>query len=82
MGFGTTDAWMFNYAVGIGSTLVPNGVRLAVRETQFTDDTINTPNINVSRKSERSRNYYPCLRLGGITTTGGDLYVGGDLLRF
>jgi hypothetical protein len=25
-GVGTTDAWLFNYAVGIGSTLVPNNV--------------------------------------------------------
>jgi enhancing lycopene biosynthesis protein 2 len=48
-GIGTTDAWMFNYAVGIGSTLVPNGVRFAVEEIQFTDDTINTPNINVAQ---------------------------------
>jgi enhancing lycopene biosynthesis protein 2 len=48
-GIGTTDAWMFNYAVGIGSTLVPNGVRFAVKEIQFTDDTINTPNINVAQ---------------------------------
>jgi len=36
-GVGTTDAWMFNYAVGIGSTLVPNDVRLAVGKVQITD---------------------------------------------
>jgi hypothetical protein len=47
-GAGTTDAWHSNYAVGIGSTLVPNGVRLAVRGIQLTDNTINTPQINVS----------------------------------
>ena len=41
-GVGTTDAFLFNYAVGIGSTLVPNGVRLAVGGVQITDDTINT----------------------------------------
>jgi hypothetical protein len=44
-GIGTTDAWMFNYAVGIGSTLVPNNVRLAVGEIKLTDDTINTPQL-------------------------------------
>ena len=48
-GFGTTDAWLFNYAVGIGSTLVPNGTRLAVSEIQFTDDTINAPNLGISK---------------------------------
>ena len=44
-GVGTTDAWHFNYAVGIGSTQVPNDVRLAVSEIQFTDDTIDTPQL-------------------------------------
>ena len=47
-GIGTTDAWLFNYGVGIGSTNVPNGVRLAVKEIQFTDNTIRTPNLNVA----------------------------------
>ena len=47
-GVGTTDAWHFNYAVGIGSTLVPNGTRLAVKEIQVTDNTIKTPNLNVT----------------------------------
>jgi hypothetical protein len=50
-GVGTTDAWLFNYAVGVGSTQVPNGVRFAVSEIQFTDDTINTPNINVAENA-------------------------------
>ena len=45
-GVGTTDAFLFNYAVGIGSSLVPNGVRLAVGEVQVTDDTINVEFIN------------------------------------
>jgi len=49
MGFGTTDAWLFNYAVGIGSTLVPNGVRLAVGGVQVTDHSITaqTGNFNI-----------------------------------
>ena len=35
-----TDAWLINYAVGIGSTQVPNGVRLAVGGIHMTDSTI------------------------------------------
>jgi hypothetical protein len=38
LGAGTTDAWHFNYGVGIGSTQVPNGVRFAVSNIQFTDN--------------------------------------------
>jgi len=45
-GVGTTDAWMFNYAVGIGSTLIPNGVYLAAGAIQATKDTLTTPNLN------------------------------------
>ena len=70
-GIGTTDAWMFNYAVGVGSTLVPNGVRFAVKGIQFTDDSINTPNINASQN----------LNVSGTSTLGitsiSDLYVSG-----
>ena len=90
-GFGTTDAWLFNYAVGIGSTLVPNGVRLAVSEIQFTDDTINTPNINVAQNLNVSATStlgiasVSQLYVSGVSTFVGvgtfqnDLYVGGDL---
>ena len=48
MGAGTTDAFLFNYCVGIGSTQVPNGVRFAVGGIQFTDTTINTTNLNAT----------------------------------
>jgi hypothetical protein len=48
IGAGLTDAWLFNYAVGVGSTRVPNGVRLAAGGMQVTDTTISTPNLNVS----------------------------------
>jgi hypothetical protein len=48
-GVGTTDAWMFNYAVGIGSTVVPNNVRLAVGNVQITDKQINADALQVSR---------------------------------
>ena len=77
-GVGTTDAWMFNYAVGIGSTLVPNGVRFAVKGIQFTDDTISAPNLNLSSNLNVT-GITTLASAGGITTTGGDLFVGGDL---
>ena len=48
IGAGLTDAWLFNYAVGVGSTQVPNGVRLAAGGMQVTDTTISTPNLNVT----------------------------------
>ena len=48
IGAGLTDAWLFNYAVGIGTTQVPNGVRLAVGGLKVTDTTISTPNLNVT----------------------------------
>jgi hypothetical protein len=67
-----TDAWLTNYGVGIGSTQVPNGVRLAVDEIQLTKDTVKTRNLSVSGVTTLSSS-------GGITTTGGNLFVGGDL---
>ena len=48
MGAGTTDAFLFNYAVGVGSTQVPDGVRLAVGSIHFTDNEIDTTNITVT----------------------------------
>jgi hypothetical protein len=44
-----TDAWLFNYAVGVGTNQVPNGVRLAVGNVQFTqNDLVSVRNINAS----------------------------------
>ena len=74
-GFGTTDAWLFNYGVGIGSTLVPNGVRLAVSEIQFTDDTIDTPNITITEDASISRNF----SVTGLSTFTGNIDADGDL---
>ena len=74
-GFGTTDAWLFNYGVGIGSTLVPNGVRLAVSEIQFTDDTIDTPNITIAEDASISRNF----SVTGLSTFTGNIDANGDL---
>jgi hypothetical protein len=44
-----TDAWLFNYAVGVGSTQIPNGVWLASGNVQITkDDIVKINNINSS----------------------------------
>ena len=44
-----TDAWLFNYAVGIGSTQFPTGTRLAAGSVQFTErDLAVVNNINAS----------------------------------
>jgi hypothetical protein len=43
-----TDAWLFNYGVGIGTNQVPNGVRLAAGGMQVTNNTISSPQINIS----------------------------------
>jgi hypothetical protein len=52
-----TDAWLSNYAVGIGSTQFPTGTRLAAGSVQFTEnDLAVVRNINAS---------------GIITSTGG-----------
>jgi hypothetical protein len=52
-----TDAWLLNYAVGIGSTQFPSGTRLAAGSVQFTEtDLAVVRNINAS---------------GIITATGG-----------
>ena len=54
---------MFNYAVGIGSTLVPTNVRLAVGEVQITDNTINSPQLSIS----------------GVSTFSGNIDANGNL---
>jgi seryl-tRNA synthetase len=44
-----TDAWLINYAVGIGSTQFPSGTRLAAGSVQFTEqDLAVIRNINAS----------------------------------
>ena len=56
-GIGTTDAWLFNQAVGIGSTLVPNGVRLAVGDVKVTDNTVTATNGNFTNITGISASY-------------------------
>ena len=46
IGAGITDAWLFNYGVGIGSIQVPNGVRLAVGGVHITDSQITATRFN------------------------------------
>jgi hypothetical protein len=44
-----TDAWLINYAVGIGSTQFPTGTRLAAGNVQFTENDLTVVrNINAS----------------------------------
>ena len=57
-GVGTTDAFVTNYAVGVGSTMVPNDVRLATGSHHLYDRKIVTPNIDVTEN----------LDVTGITT--------------
>ena len=89
-GVGTTDAWMFNYAVGIGSTLVPNGVYLAAGAIQATKDTLTTPNLNAVNANvtgvstlgiaSASKLYVSGVStFVGVGTFNGDLYVGRNL---
>jgi len=45
----STDAWLFNYGVGIGSTQLPSGTRLAVGSVKFTENDLSVVrNINAS----------------------------------
>jgi hypothetical protein len=65
LGAGTTDAWHFNYGVGIGSTQIPNGVRLAVGRVQVTDNTVSSENLSISGVATVGSN----LTVAGVTST-------------
>jgi len=71
-----TDAWLSNYAVGIGSTQFPTGTRFASGAVQFTEsDLAVVRNINASGITTSSR-----LTLNGAnsaTTGGGQIYLNG-----
>ena len=70
-GVGTTDAWLFNYAVGIGSTQVPNGVRLAVGEIQLTDTQINARRADIDYLDAEQ------IRVSGVSTfANGPVLIG------
>ena len=72
-GIGTTDAWLFNYGVGIGSTQVPNGVRFAVTNAlQVTDDTITTPNVDFTNSITGNSVTINSIQVGSsLTVTSG-----------
>ena len=73
-----TDAWLFNYAVGIGSTQFPSGTRLAAGQIQITEDTVNTPNLDVDGHTELDQ-----LRVSGVSTFQGNVHFGdSDVLYF
>jgi hypothetical protein len=65
LGAGTTDAWHFNYGVGIGSTQIPNGVRLAVGRVQVTDNTVSAENLSLTGVATVASN----LIVAGVTST-------------
>ncbi len=74
-----TDAWLSNYAVGIGSTQVPNGVRLAAGAVQFTErDLISVRNINSSGIITSDSGI--SVSNGGINITGVSTFV--DSVKF
>jgi hypothetical protein len=58
IGAGLTDAWLFNYAVGIGSTQVPNGVRLAVGNIRLTDNTVTATTFSGSLNGNATSSTY------------------------
>ncbi len=71
-----TDAWLFNYGVGIGSTQVPNGVRLAVGGVQFTqNDLAVVRSINASGVSTLGTVQ---ISSGIVTATSGVVTYYGD----
>lgn len=69
MGPGTTDAWLSNYAIGIGSTQVPVGTYLAVGNVQITNNSIksNSADINYLNAGISTIN---SLNVNGVSTLG------------
>jgi hypothetical protein len=65
-----TDAWLFNYAVGIGSTQFPSGTRLAAGSVQFTENDLSVVrNINASGVVTASSFRGDGSQLTGVTGT-------------
>ena len=80
-GFGTGDAWLTNYAVGVGSTLVPTGTYFAAGAIQFTEKTIKTPQLVVSGVSTFQNNVSIAGSISIPDNTIGDnntLFLGND----
>jgi len=69
-----TDAWLSNYAIGIGSTQVPNGVRLAVGGVHVTDTTVTATTFSGNATSATS-----ATTAGTATTTLHIPNLSGDI---
>jgi len=71
-----TDAWLSNYAIGIGSTQFPTGTRLAAGNVQFTqEDLAVVNNINASGVGT----FGGALYVAGLEITGGGVSIGEDI---
>jgi hypothetical protein len=71
-----TDAWIFNYGVGIGSTQIPYGVRLAAGGMQVTDTTITSPQLSISGISTFTNGP---VNIGGVIKyTNNNIRIGDD----
>jgi len=69
-----TDAWLSNYAVGIGSTQFPTGTRLAAGSVQFTEnDLAVVRNINASGIITANTFYGDGSNLDNIVATSGNV---------
>jgi len=81
-GIGTTDAWLSNQAVGIGSTLVPNGVRLAVGDVKVTDNTVTATNGNFTNITGISASYTSGSFTNGYfgSISSGNAFVGTGIV--
>jgi len=88
LGTGTTDAWLFNYGVGIGSTQVKNGVRLAVGSAvTVSDDSVSanyfygnlsgtaTSSINLSGGTSYAIPYQENVGITSFLSIGPESYV-------
>jgi hypothetical protein len=80
-----TDAWLMNYGVGIGSTQVPNNVRLAAGNVQITEDDLTVVrNINASGVTTSTGGFVGDLTGNADTATAlqnsRDFSVSGDVV--
>ena len=72
-----TDAWLSNYAIGIGSTQFPTGTRLAAGNVQITEDDISVVrNINASGIITASSFFG-----SGVSTFAGDVSIADKIIH-
>ena len=72
-----TDAWLINYAVGIGSTQFPTGTRLAAGNVQFTENDLSVVrNINASGIITAA-GQFQSTQANSTTTGAGQIYLNG-----